>query len=220
MGNNSKKRDHAKAQRVAPPRKSFNPLLIGAVIAAVVGVGVLAFWRGAPSSDPAAAATSASATSEPAGAQSPQPTPEVVARAAANARLGPHKQANLPPIPFAAYPPPRPQEVVASAYKFAAEHPEILSYVPCFCGCERSGHVGNTDCFVRQRAANGDVIAWDEHGIECAVCIDVANRSRQMFESGASVRAIRAAIDKEFGSVRPSSMPTPHPPAAGAHGNH
>ena len=27
--------------------------------------------------------------------------------------------------------------------RFAAEHPEILSYVPCFCGCERAGHRGN-----------------------------------------------------------------------------
>jgi hypothetical protein len=130
------------------------------------------------------------------------------------ARLGPHKQAQLPPVPFANYPPPRPPEIVTAAYKFAAEHPEILSYVPCFCGCERSGHAGNADCFVRERAANGDVIAWDEHGVECAVCIDVANRSRQMFESGASVRAIRAAIDKEFGAAHPSTMPTPHPPAA------
>ena len=217
MGNNNKKRDHARPQRAPAPRKSSNSLLIGAVLAAVVGVGVLAFWRTGPA--PAESAAGSAATTQ-AAAQSPQPSAEVVARAAAMARLGPHKQANLPPIPFAAYPPPRSPEVVTAAYKFAAEHPEILSYVPCFCGCERSGHTGNTDCFVRQRAANGDVVAWDEHGIECAVCIDVANRSRQMFESGASVRDIRAAIDKEFGGARPSSMPTPHPPAAGAHGGH
>ena len=60
-----------------------------------------------------------------------------------------------------------------AAYKFAAEHPEVLSYVPCFCGCERSGHRGNEDCFVRERAVNGDVIAWDDHGMECAICLDV-----------------------------------------------
>ena len=79
-----------------------------------------------------------------------------------------------------------------------------------------SGHEGNTDCFVKSRAANGDVLEWDEHGLECAVCIDVANRSRQMHSSGASVRDIRAAIDKEFGPVYPGKMPTPHPPAAQA----
>ena len=54
-----------------------------------------------------------------------------------------------------------------------------------------------------------------EHGVECTVCIDVANRSRQMHASGASVRAIRAAIDKEFGAQFPAgrNMHTPHPPS-------
>jgi hypothetical protein len=83
--------------------------------------------------------------------------------------------------------------------------------VPCFCGCERSGHGANHDCFISKRAENGDVVEWDEHGVECAVCIDVANRSRQMHASGASVRDIRAAIDKEFGSQVATQMKTPHP---------
>ena len=128
--------------------------------------------------------------------------------------------ASLPPIPFQGYAPPRARPSHYRGVRFAADH-EILSYVPCFCGCERSGHGANHDCFVKQRAENGDVVAWDEHGVECAVCIDVANRSRQMFESGASVRDIRAAIDKEFGANAPGAhMPTPKPPAAGAHGAH
>jgi hypothetical protein len=102
---------------------------------------------------------------------------------------------------------------VTAAYQFAAEHPEILSYVPCFCGCERSGHQGNHDCFIKERAPNGDVISWDPHGVDCAVCIDVANRSRQMHAAGASARDIRAAIDKEFGALYPTgrNMVTPHP---------
>jgi hypothetical protein len=67
---------------------------------------------------------------------------------------------------------------------------------------------------VKKRAPNGDVIAWDEHGVECAVCIDVANRSRQLYTSGASVRDIRAAIEKEFGPQSSRQTPTPAPPAA------
>ena len=74
----------------------------------------------------------------------------------------------------------------------------MLSYIPCFCGCERSGHRGNHDCFVKSRAANGDVLEWEEHGVECAVCIDVATKSRQMHASGASVKEIRAAIEKQY----------------------
>jgi hypothetical protein len=136
-----------------------------------------------------------------------------VAKAEATAKLGPRKQASLPPIPFQAYAPPRPPEVITAAYQFAAEHPEILSFVPCFCGCENAGHSGNHDCFVKSRAPNGDVTEWDPHGVECTVCIDVANRSRQLFASGASVRDIRAAIEKEFAPVFPGRTHTPHPPA-------
>src|SRR5262245_24519708 len=41
----------------------------------------------------------------------------------------------------------RPAETARMAYEFAARHPEVLKYVPCFCGCERGGHRGNDDCF-------------------------------------------------------------------------
>ncbi|HSG01576.1 MAG TPA: PCYCGC motif-containing (lipo)protein, partial [Vicinamibacterales bacterium] len=33
----------------------------------------------------------------------------------------------------------RPVDVVRATYEFAARHPEVLEYVPCFCGCERGG---------------------------------------------------------------------------------
>jgi hypothetical protein len=190
-----------------------NPLVVGAVIVALIGVGVLVFWRSGGGAAAPLASTTASAPT--AADQKPAADdPRAVARAEAAARLGPHKQASLPPVPFqVGYQPPRPAEVVVAAYQFAAEHPEILSYIPCFCGCERAGHQGNADCFVRSRAENGDVLEWDEHGVDCQICIDVATRSRQMHSSGASVRDIRAAIDKEFGQPNPSKMPTPHPPA-------
>ena len=191
-------------------RQGTRPILVGAVLVALIGLGVLAF-RGGGTSPAGSAASAESAVADT--AQGPQPDASIIAKAEAAAMLGPRTQEILPPIPFQAYAPPRPVEVVTAAYKFAAEHPEILSYVPCFCGCERSGHTGNGDCFVRQRDEEGDVVAWDEHGVECAVCIDVANRSRQMFESGASVGSIRTAIDKEFGAGSPSQMPTPHPPS-------
>lgn len=39
---------------------------------------------------------------------------------------------------------------VLEAYVFAAQHPEVLRYMPCYCGCEnpRSAHTSNYDCFV------------------------------------------------------------------------
>src|SRR6185503_6174144 len=83
----------------------------------------------------------------------------------------------LPPLPVPGYPPARPMQVVHEVYEFAARHPEVLHYIPCYCGCERFGHGGNHDCFVQSRDANGRITAWEEHGYGCTVCIDVARDS-------------------------------------------
>lgn len=42
-----------------------------------------------------------------------------------------------------------PPEIV-EAYVFAAKHPEVLRYMPCYCGCHRirHPHESNYDCFV------------------------------------------------------------------------
>lgn len=199
------------AKKATGPKQSaargISPAAIVGIVVVVAAVGALLFWPGGNSTE-----STTSAAAESSGAA--QPSPEIVAATAAKAAFGPHSQAAYPPIPFQGYAPPRSEEVVRAAYQFAAEHPEITSYVPCFCGCERAGHQGNTDCFVKSRAANGDVTEWDEHGLDCAVCIDVATVARQMHSSGASVTQIRAAVDKQFGGLYPSKMPTPHPPAA------
>lgn len=181
-------------------------------LVALLAVSLVSFACGGetPGTSGSAAPGAQSATPD----LKPQPTPEIEAATRAIAALGPHRQAALPPVPFRGYAPPRPPEVVTAAYQFAAEHPEVLSYIPCFCGCQQAGHRGNHECFVRSRATNGDIIEWDEHGVECAVCIDVATRSRQMHASGASVADIRAAIEREFGPSSPTMTPTPKPPTA------
>jgi hypothetical protein len=70
----------------------------------------------------------------------------------------------MPPIPTPGYLPGRPVEMARAVYKFAAEHPEILKYVPCYCGCESTGHGHNESCFVKRRDAKGNVLEWDTHG--------------------------------------------------------
>jgi len=119
----------------------------------------------------------------------------------------------LPRVPFA---PARPMPVVQEVFEFAARHPEVLAYVPCYCGCEQLGHKGNHDCFVKARAANGNVTEWEAHGIGCAICLDVGREAMLLFNSGASVTSIRAAIEKRYGGNFPSSTPTPRPPQAPA----
>jgi hypothetical protein len=147
-------------------------------------------------------------------AASGKPSTSVTTTAVTAKSLGPHKQANLPPLPFGPRDPlPRPPQVVAAVFQFAAEHPEILTYVPCFCGCDHMGHKGNEDCFVKSRAANGDVVQWEPHGTECQVCIDVGQQAMQMYSSGASVRDIRTAIEKKYAGMYQNHTPTPPPPA-------
>jgi hypothetical protein len=72
-------------------------------------------------------------------------------------------RASLPELPIV--PAPRPRDYVVAAYEFAALHPEVLKYVPCYCGCERTGHQHNESCFVASRDAEGRVVSWDTHGM-------------------------------------------------------
>jgi hypothetical protein len=172
------------------------PVIVAALVVVALAAGAFTFLSGPAPADQQAAVTA----------------PQVPDRGPIPADLKPHPQENLPPLEFPGYPMARSPEAVRAAYKFAAEHPEVLSYVPCFCGCEHSGHRGNEDCFVKARDVNGDVVAWDEHGMECAVCLDVATRSLQLHTSGAKVSDIRAAIEKEFKPLATTQTPTPPVP--------
>ena len=135
----------------------------------------------------------------------PGPTPKAVVPL--KAHVGP-----IPPLPDVAFTPSRPMPLVQQVYEFAARHPEVLQYVPCYCGCERMGHSGNHDCFVKSRAANGRVTEWEPHGMGCAVCLDVGRDAMTLFNSGSSVAQIRGAIEKKYGAYFNSSTPTPPPP--------
>ena len=73
--------------------------------------------------------------------------------------------AKLPPLPVTSFPAARPMDVVNAVFKFAARRPDVLSKVPCFCGCERMGHRGNDDCFVKSRDAHGVPTEWEAHGL-------------------------------------------------------
>ena len=108
----------------------------------------------APAGDPGQAAPQAA----PAAGQTGPPPSELATR------LPPDVvRASLPPLPLETSP--RPRSDVVAAYEFAALHPEVLKYVPCFCGCERVGHQHNESCFVAARDAEGRVLEWDSHGM-------------------------------------------------------
>jgi hypothetical protein len=74
------------------------------------------------------------------------------------------RKITFPPIPNPGFAPGRPVDQARAVYQFAAEHPEVLKYVPCYCGCEGDGHPHNESCFVKRRDAQGNVVEWDTHG--------------------------------------------------------
>ena len=89
-------------------------------------------------------------------AQTPAATTPAPSKAAASI--------TFPPIPSPGFAPGRPVAQARAVYEFAAKHPEVLKFVPCYCGCESSGHPHNESCFVKRRDASGNVLEWDTHG--------------------------------------------------------
>lgn len=176
----------------------FFPVLLGiAGLALVTTVAITAAAATADRSANQAAKPAASTTTKP---QAPGAKPAVARKTA-------------PPLPTMGFAPVRPMDVVRATYDFAAQHPEILSFVPCYCGCGADGHKANEACFVAKRDAKGNVLEWDTHGFGCTICVDVAREAMQMYSSGADVVAIRAAIEKKWTPGNAAGKtPTPFPP--------
>lgn len=190
-------------------------ILIGGALAVAAGAFVM-FWpggteSGAPAAPAAelevAAGSAAEAEAEPGLPDRPPapPAPEQQTPV-------PTPGAPLPPLPLVPNMVPRAPDVIREAYVFAAQRPDVLEYVPCYCGCETAGHSGNADCFVESRNADGTVREWDTHGMACTICIDVARKAMQLHTSGATVQDIRVAIEDEYARF-PNQTPTPAPPA-------
>ena len=104
---------------------------------------------------------------------------------------------------------------MTAAYQFAVDRPDVLDYVPCFCGCgQHSGHKSNKNCFVKDAQAgqtNGQV-AFDDHGANCDMCIELANDAQRMTAEGKSLKEIRQYVESKYGGKGPSTN-TPWPQA-------
>jgi hypothetical protein len=89
----------------------------------------------------------------------------------------------VPTARYASYP------RVAETYEMAAAVPMILDGLHCFCECdEHSGHYSLLDCF------NSD------HAARCDVCMSEAVIAYRMHHDGASLDAIRAEVDRTYGT--------------------
>lgn len=79
------------------------------------------------------------------------------------------------------------QGEVREAYKVAQDNPDLLVQLHCYCGCDRTnGHKNLLDCY------------RDHHGASCAICTGEALEAKKLFDQGASIETIRAALKTRF----------------------
>lgn len=84
------------------------------------------------------------------------------------------------------------------AYHFAMQHPEVLKVLPCYCGCKNLGHKSNYNCFFKGgKVKKAD--QFDEHGLVCPMCVNIALGGKQLHAKGVPLSRIRAAVDKAYG---------------------
>jgi hypothetical protein len=93
-------------------------------------------------------------------------------------------------------------------YAAAGSNAAVLTYIPCYCGCQSEGHRSNHDCYVSRRSADGQVTEWNSHGTTCPVGPDITGDVMLWRENGTPLSTIRTDIEREYGSRGP---PTPTP---------
>jgi hypothetical protein len=54
---------------------------------------------------------------------------------------------------------------VQEAYRFAIANQDLLSQIPCFCGCVASGHTSNLSCYITDDGQPGGVLQFDNHAL-------------------------------------------------------
>jgi hypothetical protein len=96
-------------------------------------------------------------------------------------------------------------------YKAAGQATEILKWMPCYCGCaESADHKSNLNCFIKEVKKDGTVV-WDDHGTRCIVCVEIAIKSIEQAQKGATLKEIREQIDHDYKEGYSQPTPTPMP---------
>ncbi|MCF2942403.1 PCYCGC domain-containing protein [Paenibacillus tarimensis] len=105
----------------------------------------------------------------------------------------------------------KPEELV-NVYRLAAEHSDLLDWIPCYCGCGSiAGHISSRNCFIYEASEDGAIV-WDDHGTRCGTCLDIAFTAVMKQKEGLSIPEIRQYIDARYAE---SGEPTPTPEYSG-----
>jgi len=94
---------------------------------------------------------------------------------------------------------------VQEAYRFAVANPDVLSQIPCYCGCGSMGHTSNLACFVADRSSDGSV-TFDEHALGCSICVDIAQDAMRMLGEGNSVEEIFTYVNSNYSRFGPPTQ--------------
>ena len=94
---------------------------------------------------------------------------------------------------------------VQQAYRFAAANPDVLSQIPCYCGCGPIGHTSNYSCYISAQNSDGS-LSFDAHALGCSICVDITQDSMRMLRQGKSVAEIRSYVDSTYAQYGPSNI--------------
>lgn len=94
---------------------------------------------------------------------------------------------------------------VREAYQFAAANPEALKNVPCYCGCGAIGHTSNFSCYIKDTKSDGSIV-FDEHGLGCSLCVDIAQDVMRLTRAGKSPVEVRQTIIADYGKFGPPTQ--------------
>jgi hypothetical protein len=97
------------------------------------------------------------------------------------------------------------------AYAFAMYHPQIVKWMPCYCGCAAMDHRSNLDCYLKPGQPGAKTV-FEEHASYCDICVQITLKTKQLYAEGRSLREIRQAVDQQFGGSAPGTS-TEQPPA-------
>ncbi|MHA2218504.1 MAG: PCYCGC motif-containing (lipo)protein [Candidatus Hodarchaeales archaeon] len=93
-------------------------------------------------------------------------------------------------LPAYAYVSARSEQSYRVAIDPIIQNGDVLSKIPCYCGCGGIGHSSLKDCFL------------DEHGSFCDICQYEALETYEMVKKGVPVAEIRSIIDNRYGGGR------------------
>lgn len=159
-----------------------------------------------------APAAAACAPHAPDGAGTAAAMPTMAPRGGAAAQTAPALPAGVVRVDAAAMWAVRPDFVRAdatteAAYHYAIEHPEVVAWMPCYCGCDAMEHRSNLDCYLEARGSG-----FEEHASYCRICVDITLKAKELVAQGKSLLEVRTIVDATWGGIAPGTR-TELPPA-------